>query len=162
MDKQLFRKSSIDRLSSPEQLNDYIRVSNPGVWMVLSAVIVLLAGVCVWGIFGHLESKVDTAGVCENGVFTCYVTEEKAGQIQQGMTVNVDGTEFAVSGISTKPVVVSAETDSYLLHLGGFTVGEWLYEVTADAASADSGLADGTYKAEIVTESISPMSFIVN
>lgn len=43
-EKQIFRKSSIDRVSSPEQLNDYIRVSNPSVWMILAAVIVLLAG----------------------------------------------------------------------------------------------------------------------
>ncbi len=47
MDKQLFRKSSIERVSSPEQLNDYIKVSNPGVWMILAAIIALLIGVCV-------------------------------------------------------------------------------------------------------------------
>ncbi len=46
MSGQLFRKSSIERISSPEQLNEYVRVSSPGVWMVLTAVIVLLAGVC--------------------------------------------------------------------------------------------------------------------
>lgn len=157
MDKQLFRKASIDRISSPEQLNDYIRVSNPGVWMVLLAVVALLAGVCVWGVFGRLDSKLHTAGICENGVFTCYVTEEDAGQIASGMTVHVDGVDFAVSGISAAPVAASAEMDSYLLHLGGFTEGEWFYEVTVEAA-----LADGTYQAEIVTESVSPMSFIVN
>lgn len=157
MDKQLFRKASIDRISSPEQLNDYIRVSNPGVWMVLSAMIVLLAGVCVWGVFGHLESKVDTAGICENGVFTCYVTKEQAGQVLPGMTVKVEDASFAVSGISAKPAAVSDEMDSYMLYLGGFTEDEWLYEVTADAA-----LADGVYQAQIVTESVSPMSFILN
>ena len=48
MNQQLFRKSSIDRVSSPEQLNDYIKVTNPGVWLVLAAVIVLLMGACVW------------------------------------------------------------------------------------------------------------------
>ena len=42
MNSQLFRKSSIDRVSSPEQLNSYIRVSNPGVWLVLAAVVLLL------------------------------------------------------------------------------------------------------------------------
>lgn len=157
MDKQLFRKASMDRISSPEQLNDYIRVSNPGIWMVLSAVIALLAGVCVWGIFGHLESTTDTAGICENGVFTCYVTEEKAGQVMTGMTVNVDGTSLAVSGISAKPVAVNEGMDAYLRYLGGFTEGEWMYEVTADAA-----LADGIYQAQIVTESVSPMSFLLN
>lgn len=157
MEKQLFRKASIDRVSSPEQLNDYVRVSNPGVWMVLAAVIALLIGVCVWGIFGHLDTKIATAGTCKNGVFTCYVTEEKAGQIKSGMTITVDGASLTVSEIAEEPVAVTSETDSYLLYLGGFSEGEWLYEITADAA-----LSDGTYKAEIVTESVSPMSFILN
>ena len=49
MSDQIFRKKSLDRISSPEQLNDYIRVANPGIWMILAAVIILLAGVCVWG-----------------------------------------------------------------------------------------------------------------
>ena len=51
MDNQIFRKKNIERVSSPEQLNDYVRVSNPGVWMVLTAVIVLLFGICAWGIW---------------------------------------------------------------------------------------------------------------
>lgn len=157
MDKQLFRKASIDRVSSPEQLNDYIRVSNPGVWMILAAVIVLLIGVCVWGIFGRLETKIAVAGIAENGVFVCYVTEENAEKIKAGMTVNVDGNALTVTEISAKPVAVDADMDEYLLYLGGFYEGDWLYEVTANAA-----LSDGTYNAEIVTESVSPMSFILN
>lgn len=157
MDKQLFRKASIDRVSSPEQLNDYIRVSNPGVWTILAAIIALLIGVCVWGIFGRLETKIDTAGICENGVFTCYVNEEKIVRIKSGLTVNVNGVSLSVSGISAMPTVMTGETDAYLMYLGGFLEGEWLYEVTADTE-----LPDGTYKAEIVTESVSPMSFILN
>lgn len=157
MEKQIFRKSSIDRVSSPEQLNDYIRVSNPGVWMILAAVIVLLIGICVWGIFGRLETKIAAAGTCENGVLTCYVTEENAAKIKSGMTVNVDGNALSITNISAKPIAVNADMDEYLLYLGGFSEGDWLYEVTANAA-----LSDGTYKAEIVTESVSPMSFILN
>ena len=57
MSDQIFRKKSLDRISSPEQLNDYIRMANPGIWMILAAVIILLAGVCVWGIFGHLDTN---------------------------------------------------------------------------------------------------------
>lgn len=157
MDKQLFRKSSLDRVSSPEQLNDYIRVSNPGVWMILAAVIVLLIGVCVWGIFGRLETKIAAAGTAENGVFVCYVTEENVGKIKAGMSVNVGGNTLSVSEISEKPISVNAGTDEYLMHLGNFSEGDWLYEITARGT-----LTDGTYKAEIVTESVSPMSFILN
>ena len=42
MENQIFRKKSMDKISSPEQLNDYVRVSNPGIWMILFAVIILL------------------------------------------------------------------------------------------------------------------------
>ena len=50
----LFRKKSIDRVSSPEQLNDYIRVTTPSVWLVLLAVILLLIGMLIWSIFGKV------------------------------------------------------------------------------------------------------------
>ena len=56
MNDQLFRKKSVDKVSSPEQLNEYIRVANPGVWMVLAAIVILLAGVVVWGFIGHLDT----------------------------------------------------------------------------------------------------------
>lgn len=75
MSNQIFRQKSLDRVSSPEQLNDYVRVSNPGVWTILLAVTVLLIGVCVWGIFGHLDTQIKTAGVCEKVIFTCRVEE---------------------------------------------------------------------------------------
>ena len=41
-DNSIFRKKSLERVQSPEQLNDYIKVANPGVWLVLIAVIIFL------------------------------------------------------------------------------------------------------------------------
>ena len=38
--KSVFRKQTLDRISSPEQLTDYLRVTNPGIWVVLAAVII--------------------------------------------------------------------------------------------------------------------------
>ena len=48
---KLFREKSLERIASPEQLNAYIRVSTPSVWLLLAAVVILLAGVCVWGVW---------------------------------------------------------------------------------------------------------------
>ena len=70
MSSTIFREKSLKKIASPEQMNDYIRVSSPSVWMVLTAVIVLLAGVCVWGMFGHLDTAVQTGGVCADGRLT--------------------------------------------------------------------------------------------
>ena len=65
MNNSIFREKSVTRVSSPEQLNDYIRVSTPAVWLVLSAMILLLIGVIAWGCFGRLEIHTDEGTVEE-------------------------------------------------------------------------------------------------
>jgi uncharacterized membrane protein len=51
----IYRKKSLERAKDPEQLDDYIRVTSPGVWMILAVVILLLVGFLVWGLFGTIE-----------------------------------------------------------------------------------------------------------
>ena len=75
MNDKIFRKKSVDKMSSPEQLNDYIKVTSPGIWMVLAAIAILLAGVCVWGIFGKLETKLTVAAESRAGQTVLYVKE---------------------------------------------------------------------------------------
>ena len=50
----IFRQKSLDRISSPEKLDDYVKVTTPSVWIALTAIILLLAGALVWGIFGEV------------------------------------------------------------------------------------------------------------
>ena len=57
MDQQsLFRKSSMESISSPEQLTDYLRVTSPAVWVVMAAIILLLVGMLIWGSTAHIDS----------------------------------------------------------------------------------------------------------
>ena len=59
----IFREKSLDRVSSPEKLNDYIRVTTPSVWLVLAAVIILLAGMFAWSIFGTVDAHTEDGRV---------------------------------------------------------------------------------------------------
>ncbi|MBR0147438.1 MAG: hypothetical protein IJM25_12360 [Eubacterium sp.] len=61
----LFRQKSVDRMSNPEQLNDYIRVTTPSVWLVLAAVFVLLVGIVVWTIFGTVTEHTEEGSTRE-------------------------------------------------------------------------------------------------
>ena len=159
MQKQIFREKSVERVSSPEQLNDYIRVSNPSVWMTLAAIIVLLAGVCVWGAFGRLETKVSAAALAENGRIVCFAKEADVAKIESGMCVRIGENAFTVQQVSASPIAVGQDENfsEYLLHVGGLQVGEWVYEVVLSGE-----LADGVYAAEIVVDSVSPLSFVFN
>ena len=42
MDERIYRQKRLDRISSPEALGDYLRVTSPAVWLILTAIILLL------------------------------------------------------------------------------------------------------------------------
>ncbi len=48
MADSIFREKSLKRITSPEELGDYLRVTSPTVWLVLGAVILLLVGMLIW------------------------------------------------------------------------------------------------------------------
>lgn len=158
MSSMIFREKSLKKIASPEQMNDYIRVSSPSVWMVLTAVIVLLAGVCVWGMFGHLDTAVQTGGVCADGRLTVLVGEEDHDKIKENAVISVDGVEYAVAEITNAPIRVDDQIDPYVVHLAGFTEGDWVYRLYADVPE----LADGVYAASVITERVRPLDFVLN
>ena len=43
------------KISSPEQLNTYIRAARPGAWIVLASALVFLLGLFSWILFGELQ-----------------------------------------------------------------------------------------------------------
>lgn len=151
----LFREKSMERISSPEQLDDYIRVAGPGAWLLLAGMLLVLLGACVWGIFGRLETSIQTAAVSQDGILTCYLPE---GQLlSDGMTVTVEGKTYPISVSSDIPQPVAEDADDYALHLGGFSAGEWVYTI-----SAQTELPNGVYEAVVAVGHTAPVSFLLN
>ena len=113
MESNIFRKKSMDRVSSPEQLNDYIKVSNPTVWMILIAIIIFLVGVCAWVYFGRLETTVSTSGEVLNGTYLAYVKEDNILEIKEGLEVRIDGNSYQVETIGKVPAQAGGVIDDY-------------------------------------------------
>ena len=142
MENRLFRQKSVERISSPEQLQDYMRVTNPGVWMVLAAVIVLLAGLLVASALVKVETTVSARGEVDaagSGI-TMELPMEKGEAVREGMPVRLAGRTGRVD---------------YVYENGG------ALRVTA-SLDGEATLPEGVYDAEIVTEVLSPISFLLN
>ena len=158
MENGLFRQKSLDKVSSPEQMNDYIRVTGPGVWLVLAAVIALLAGLIIWSVLGRLETTVTAAAVAgPDGAVVCYIAEGDLSSVHAGQTVHIGGEDYTLSEIASRPVSVDESFDAYALHVGGLEAGQWVYP-----AKLDVNLDQGVYEAQVVVDSVSPISFLLN
>lgn len=132
--QSVFRKKALDRISSPEQLTDYLKVTNPGTWAVLVAVIALLVGLLSWAAIGTLETTAGVKVVVQD--HEALVVSMEAQTLAQGMPLRVSGKDTVIAAVST---------DEY-----GRTVG-----------SVEVDLPNGTYDGTVVIEAVHPISFLL-
>jgi HlyD family secretion protein len=61
--ERIFRKVALERLSSPEQLDQLVPLTSPIGWTAVLAIAAILAAAVAWSIFGVLPSAVNGAGI---------------------------------------------------------------------------------------------------
>ncbi|MFZ1010781.1 MAG: NHLP bacteriocin system secretion protein [Candidatus Sulfotelmatobacter sp.] len=63
MNERIFRKASLDRLASPDQLDQIVRISTSKTWAALIALLILTAVVGVWAYKGSIPTTVIGRGM---------------------------------------------------------------------------------------------------
>ena len=138
MDEPLFRKKSMDRISSPEALSDYLHVTSPTVWMILIAIILLLVGVLVWSSTANIDSFATGSAQVENGSMVIRFDNEKIAQnVKTGMTI------------------VAGETESRISTIGKDAFGSTF-------ATASTTLSDGTYSVKVLFRQTQVINLLFN
>ncbi|MEO8585509.1 MAG: NHLP bacteriocin system secretion protein [Acidobacteriota bacterium] len=79
----LFRKSALEKLSSPEQLDVTMQVTSPMGWIALGGVSVLLVFAIVWSVVGSISIRVDGQGILIRGANVFEVTAGAQGRLTE-------------------------------------------------------------------------------
>ena len=138
MENQIFRKKSLERLTEPEQLSDYLRVTRPAIWIALIAVIVVIVGLFLWGNFVSIESALPGKAAVSDGVMTITFQDQlQAKNIETGMNVNIGDEDVPVTSVGT------AENGAII-------------------AGAHANVPDGTYDVSVTFKSSKVLSFLFN
>ena len=154
---KLFREKSLEAVESPESLNDYLRVTSPGVWLVLAAVIAVLIGGIIWGIVGRIDTTRSFAVAASGGNCVCYVPYADVEKVLARGVVTVNGEEYALSADADCEVaMITEETNPYIRLTGGLNIGDLALEVPVAAE-----LADGVYSGSVITETLQPISLLL-
>ena len=116
----LFRKKAIDRLSSPEQLDKMIPITQPSTWLIVLGLFIIFVSVLVWAIFGQITETYTAQGIVtiadakfgdarqEKCMLLCFIPQSDAGSVSVGMPVTVETN----SNIQLKGEII--QSDSYI------------------------------------------------
>ena len=132
--KSVYRKVSLERLSSPEQLDMLVQVTDVRGWLALSAIGILLVMVIGWGIWGRIPSQINMPAIVLNNEGTeataaqqakLYVPYETSSTLAEGMVVTItprNGTNAPVAGkissigqLPVSPATIAGELGSEAL-----------------------------------------------
>lgn len=63
MVEQIFRQEVLDRLNSPDRLDELLKITSPRSWIGLLSVSLVIITALAWGIFGTIPTKVNGFGI---------------------------------------------------------------------------------------------------
>lgn len=81
MARPLFRRAALERLSTPEQLDQLIPITNPRAWLILLGLLAILIAVLIWGFTGSVTKEFQGRALLINSGGVRQVFTPYAGQI---------------------------------------------------------------------------------
>lgn len=78
---QLYRKSALEKISSPEQLDKALTVTSPISWLALAAITAVIVATIIWSVLGTIPVTVTTTGIVASPVSTNAVFCPETGTI---------------------------------------------------------------------------------
>ena len=134
----VFKRSAMNRVSSSEELDHYIKVTNPSAWIVAIAALLLVGGVVIWALTANVPVTIETTGIVpvaddadDTNVF-CIVDKTTADSIQgMGARALIEGAEAESVQISNTPLSAS-EVISLLgrdFYADSIKISDWNYMV---------------------------------
>lgn len=158
---KLFREKSITKISSPEQLNDYVRVASPGVWMLICGIIILLVGMIIWAAATSIYTEVMGCCEVEGDSMKVYVDSSTIDFIDENSEIIVDDNIYKISSIDlSHPVNVADEGNEFIEYTLDSEPDGKLIIIYANYTAGS--LPDGIYECGIITDSIKPIEFLTN
>jgi len=79
----IFRKVALERLSSPEQLDQMVQVTDPKGWLALTGIGAILLAAIGWGVFGSIPTVSQGDGILLRQGGISDLVSNAAGQVQE-------------------------------------------------------------------------------
>ena len=166
---EVFRRSTMNRVASSEELDHYIKVTNPSAWIVTLAALMLVGGVLVWALTAIVPVTIETTGIIPVGEdpndakVMCIVDKATAERVHEtSARVFIDGTEAESVQMLETPLSAS-EIHSLLgsdFYEDSIKIDDWNYVIVAKPSEAPEH-TDFEIKSQGFRANLVPVSIVV-
>lgn len=108
--EKLFRKAALEKIASPERLDELMRVTAPSGWLSLLALGLVIVAAVLWSLFGSISIKVQGQGILIRGAAVLDVTSGTSGRLTDIQVAVGDG-------IAAGQVIASVEQEDLRLRI---------------------------------------------
>lgn len=110
----LYRKSSLERLSNPEQLDKVLKVTSPMSWLALIGITVIILVTVIWSFVGTIPETVTAKGMVSSVVGSNSIYTQDAGtvvslRVRAGDEVHLGDPVMTYRNASNEVVVVYSD-----------------------------------------------------
>ncbi|MFY7672161.1 NHLP bacteriocin system secretion protein [Tenacibaculum sp. MEBiC06402] len=98
-----FRKAALEKLSTPEKLDQLIKVTSPKGWIALVTVFVALTTGIMWSFFGNIKTKLNVVGVLLGGEIHEVVSTSQGQLIKLNINIGDEIEKGQVVGLIEQP-----------------------------------------------------------
>ena len=155
------------RINSPEQIHDYIRVTNTAIWVILSAIIIFLLGLFVWIFTGAIEISFNSV-ICDDGEKSySFLTYDKFSRLRVSMPVRISDSKMTGKIIKLSRDVMQNEGIINLIGLNNFAkmgLNEqekyFAVEIKFENSSPDMFAGD-VAPVKFIVDTVRPLKFLL-
>lgn len=126
-------KKKTRNISSPDDLNKYLRYTSPFAWIILLICTCALVGFFVWSCVFRIQEKISGDATIQNGEVTLLINDSQKDKLAVGQKVYISEQEGEIVSFNNAQPVVS-----------NFT------------------LVDGNYSYTIIIKEYRPIDFLLN
>ena len=159
----IFRDTALRKMTSADDLDRYVKVTNPSAWVLIGAVAALIVAALIWGLTASLPITTTTTGVLKDGQIMCFLPIDDDAPVTTDSKVVANGYETRIVSVNDNPhsqrEVAAALGSDYAVE--SLRLAQWsckaIVALPDELASWDEG---DDVPVQITTREVAPLAYL--
>lgn len=158
----IFRETALTKMSSVDDLDRYLKVTNPSAWVLVGAIAALLVAAIIWGFTAALPIQKTTTGILKDGQVVCFLPLDDEARATTSTAVTVAGHDTHIVSIDYDPYSqreVAERTNNDFI--ASQSDAQWSYMLTIAAPDQLSTREEGDdVPIEFTMKEVAPFAYL--